>query len=107
MIIDNVYNDFDNAVKDLSQMHVSYLNSEYDSTVLNKWKETIVNKTYDVWNGMSGYDYIERHLGYRYVLDSSSLKFHPLFDDTGMLTVTIRNVGFSNCYPALLRQAYM
>ena len=54
MIIDNVYNDFDNAVKDLSQMHVSYLNSEYDSTVLNKWKETIINKTYDVWNGMSG-----------------------------------------------------
>ena len=39
VIIDNVYNDFDNAVKDLSQMHVSYLNSEYDSTVLNKWKE--------------------------------------------------------------------
>ena len=45
---------------------------------------------------MSGYDYIERHLGYRYVLDSSSLKFNPLFDDNGMLTAT-RNVGFSNC----------
>ena len=72
VIIDNVYNDFDNAVKDLSQMHVSYLNSDYDSTVLNKWKETIVNGTDDVWNGMSGYDYIKRHLGYRYVLDSSS-----------------------------------
>ena len=49
VIIDNVYNDFDNAIKDLSQMHVSYLNSEYDSTVLNKWKETIVNGTDDVW----------------------------------------------------------
>lgn len=30
-------------------MHVSYLNSDYDSTVLNKWKETIVNGTDDVW----------------------------------------------------------
>lgn len=107
VIIDNVYNDFDNAVKDLSQMHVSYLNSEYDSTVLNKWKETIVNGTDNVWNGMSGYDYIERHLGYRYVLDSSSLKFHPLFDDTGMLTVTIRNVGFSNCYRPLEASVYV
>ncbi len=107
VIIDNVYNDFDNAVKDLSQMHVSYLNSEYDSTVLNKWKETIVNGTDNVWNGMSGYDYIERHLGYRYVLDSSALKFHPLFDDTGMLTVTIRNVGFSNCYRPLEASVYV
>lgn len=107
VIIDNVYNDFDNAVKDLSQMHVSYLNSEYDSTVLNKWKATIVNGTDNVWNGMSGYDYIERHLGYRYILDSSSLKFHPLFDDTGMLTVTIRNVGFSNCYRPLEASVYV
>ena len=86
VIIDNVYNDFDNAVKDLSQMHVSYLNSEHDEAVL---------------------DYIERHLGYRYVLDSSSLKFHPLFDDTGMLTVTIRNVGFSNCYRPLEASVYV
>ena len=78
-----------------------------DSTVLNKWKATIVNGTDDVWNGMSGYDYIERHLGYRYVLDSSSLKFHPLFDDTGMLTVTIRNVGFSNCYRPLEANVYV
>lgn len=107
VIIDNVYNDFDNAVKDLSQMHVSYLNSDYDSTVLNKWKATIVNGTDDVWNGMNGYDYIERHLGYRYVLDSSSLKFHPLFDDNGMLTVTIRNVGFSNCYRPLEASVYV
>ena len=107
VIIDNVYNDFDNAVKDLSQMHVSYLNSDYDSTVLNKWKETIVNGTDDVWNGMSGYDYIERHLGYRYVLDSSSLKFHPLFDDNGTLTVTIRNVGFSNCYRPIEANIYV
>ena len=56
---------------------------------------------------MSGYDYIERHLGYRYVLDSSSLKFHPLFDDTGMLTVTIRNVGFSNCYRPIESNLYV
>ena len=70
-------------------------------------EKTIVNGTDDVWNGMSGYDYIERHLGYRYVLDSSSLKFHPLFDDNGMLTVTIRNVGFSNCYRPLEANLYV
>lgn len=126
VIIDNDYNDFDNAVQDLSQMHVSYLNSAYDDAVLNKWKETTVTgneliesgdtntnanisdtNASTIWNGMSGYDYIERHLGYRYVLDSSSLKFHPLFDDTGILTVNIRNVGFSNCYRPLEVTVYV
>lgn len=102
VIIDNVYNDFDNAIKDLAQMHVSYLNREYDDAVLNKWRKTTVNANANtLWTGMNGYDYIERHLGYRYALDSSSLKYHPLLDDTGMLTVRIRNVGFSNCYRPL------
>lgn len=120
VIIDNVYNDFENAIKDLNQMHVSYLNSAYDAAVLDKWKETIVDgmvddgneeaktdntntSTHDnsIWNGISGYDYIERHLGYRYVLDHSSIKFHPLFDDTAILTVGVKNVGFSNCYRPL------
>ena len=105
VIIDNEYNDFDNAVKDLSQMHVSYLNSAYDGSVLNKWKETIVNQpqtnTDGIFDGMNGYDYIGRHLGYRYVLRDSSVQFHPLKDQTATLTVDVENVGFSNCYRPL------
>ena len=99
VIIDNTYNDFDNAVKDLAQMHVSYLNSAYDDSVLNKWKQTIVHD--GIFDGMNGYDYIERHLGYRYVLRDSSLQFHPLMDQTAALTVNVENVGFSNCYRPL------
>lgn len=102
VIVDNTYNDFDNAVKDLAQMHVSYLNSDYDTAVLDKWKETIVNQqqtdTDEIFDGMTGYDYIERHLGYRYVLKDSSIQFHPLMDQTATLTVNVENVGFSNCY---------
>ena len=118
VITDNSYNDFENARKDLAKMHVSYLNSAYDPAVLDKWKATIVtgiaNETNDIWNGMNGYDYIERHLGYRYVLDngstnfssssnssSSVFQFHPLFDETGTLSVAVKNVGFSNCYRPL------
>ena len=104
VITDNVYNDFDNAIHDLAQMHVSYLNSAYDPAVLDKWRQTIVDgetESNEIWNGMNGYDYIGRHLGYRYVLDSSSWNFHPLFDQTGLLTIDIKNVGFSNCYRPL------
>lgn len=125
VIIDNEYNDFDHAIRDLAMMHVSYLNSAYDATVLNKWKASvyhadnvsqsnlvtdtnITNTEYsnsvnvsDAFDGMNGYDYIERHLGYRYVLRDSKLKFHPLFDDSAVLTVDVENVGFANCYRPL------
>lgn len=36
--IDNKYNNLDNAISDLSTMCVSYLNSDHDLAVLNKWK---------------------------------------------------------------------
>lgn len=125
VIIDNEYNDFDHAIRDLAMMHVSYLNSAYDATVLDKWKASvyhadnvsqsnlvtdtnITNTEYsnsvnvsDAFDGMNGYDYIERHLGYRYVLRDSKLKFHPLFDDSAVLTVDVENVGFANCYRPL------
>lgn len=125
VIIDNEYNDFDHAIRDLAMIHVSYLNSAYDATVLDKWKASvyhadnvsqsnlvtdtnITNTEYsnsvnvsDAFDGMNGYDYIERHLGYRYVLRDSKLKFHPLFDDSAVLTVDVENVGFANCYRPL------
>ena len=43
--VDNEYNDLDNAITDLSQMHVSYLNSEHDAAVLNKWKNFHLYRT--------------------------------------------------------------
>ena len=82
--LDNSYNDIDNAVSDLSQMHVSYLNDEHDLNVLNKWK----NSTY---KNQNGYDYIENHLGYRYRIQNSKL-------EKDILSFKIINTGFSKNY---------
>ena len=54
-------------------MHVSYLNSEHDPAVLDKWKAAAYKDKASVFNGLSGYDYIERHLGYRYVIQDTAL----------------------------------
>ena len=59
--IDNEYNDLENAVTDLAQMHVSYLNSEHEEDVLNKWKKSTYTGD-DVFSGCTGYDYVEAHL---------------------------------------------
>ena len=95
--IDNEYNDIVNAVISLSQMHVSYLNSEHEEDVLNKWKKS----TYigdNVFSGCTGYDYIEAHLGYRYFIQESHLDFHSIVGNDTTLYLTIANSGFSSAY---------
>lgn len=95
--IDNEYNDIDNAITALSQMHVSYLNSEHEEDVLNKWKKS----TYigdNVFSGCTGYDYIKAHLGYRYFIQESHLDFHSIVGNDATLYLTIANSGFSSAY---------
>lgn len=95
--IDNEYNDIDNAISALSQMHVSYLNSEHEEDVLNKWKKS----TYigdNIFFGCTGYDYIEAHLGYRYFIQESHLDFHSIVGNDATLYLTIANSGFSSAY---------
>lgn len=92
VILPNSYNDLDEAVKTLSTTHVSYLNKDYDTDVLEiKWKNSTYSGSDPIWQGMNGYDYISGHLGYRYVLNASSFSHNQL-------SVTIVNKGFSNCY---------
>ena len=95
--MDNQYNDLDNAISDLAQMHVSYLNSDHDKAVLNKWK----NSTYHgkgVFHNINGYDYISAHLGYRYFIKESHIDFHSIISDDAALYLTIANTGFSSAY---------
>ena len=95
--IDNEYNDLENAVTDLAQMHVSYLNSEHEEDVLNKWKKSTYTGD-DVFSGCTGYDYVEAHLGYRYFIQESHLDFHSIAGDDATLYLTIANSGFSSAY---------
>lgn len=97
VVLDNSFNDLENAVSDLASMHVSYLNRLHDETVLNKWKNRIWNSD-DCFQGMDGYSYIGRHLGYRYRLLEASAVLPSRTDTKASLTFSIENSGFSNCY---------
>lgn len=85
-VIDNPYNDFENAVADMSRMHVAYLNNAYDPEVLDKWAGTDLSGY--GFGGLSGLDYIERRLGYRLRLESSGRL------DDGSVYFKFRNDGF-------------
>lgn len=94
-IHDNPLNDYDNAVKELANMHITYLNRQYDMAVLDKWRSN------------NGYDYIGTHLGYRFVVTDTAAG-RDAEEETGSKTQTgggsiyinvrIANRGFACVY---------
>jgi len=98
-VLVNPFNDLDNAISDLSRMHVSYLSCDHDASVLNKWKDAIyTGKEDDIFNEVSGYDYIAAHLGYRYVLETSDITTSSFLNSKTILSALIKNTGFSPAY---------
>jgi hypothetical protein len=95
-VLDNSYNDIDNAAIDLAAMHVSYLNSAHDMSVINKWKRQTYTGS-GVFNGTTAYEYIGTHMGYRYVLRSSELALRTLKKCTEV-KLSLDNVGFAPTY---------
>ena len=105
--------DWKQVVADLAKMHVSYLNSIYSKEVLDDWKAQCI-----MWNGeeISEYDYIGRHLGYRFVVTQVKIscvsreKKKQTQSGTNsqisenVITLTIKNTGFANmCEDAVCR----
>ena len=76
------------ASDEMKQVHTSYLNSVWQPEQLNFWKQETA-----VWPGTgercSGYEYIGRHLGYRFIVRSAKL-------DRSCLKIVIENCGFAN-----------
>lgn len=94
-----VYNnnlcELESSVSALKAMHISYLNSDYDNRVFEKWKALVWNGN-DAFKGCNGYTYIKSHLGYRYIIESSKIKKRGLIKPDYILCIKVRNAGFSN-----------
>lgn len=76
------------AAERMRRMHLSYLNSIYHPERLNVWKNEKVEEP-GCWHGVSGYDYIGRHLGYRFVVRDVKKKGE-------LLKITVENCGFAS-----------
>ena len=84
----------DNIVLRLRTEGITYLNRDHDKKELERWKTMDCGKA-GVWKGHSLYDYVEAHLGYRFVLRKGSLrkKFHR-----SIVTLEIENTGFGKLF---------
>lgn len=92
------YNDVLPAIETLKKMRVSYLHSEYDEKVLDKWKRSLSVSEGTLWKKKSAYEFIEAHIGYRFRIEEVNVSLSG--DKTGCLKtiLKIRNVGFAPCY---------
>lgn len=93
---DNEYNDIDNVLGDMQLMHLTYLHKNYDTSVIEKWKNQRISDG-TIFDGFTGYDYISEHLGYRLVLSAAAFSYNEEAD-TADFSAGIRNVGFAPIY---------
>ena len=89
--------DLNYAIPEMFKLKISYLNLEYKEEVIGKWKNAIYDSSIannSIFQGVSGYNYIKAHLGYRFVITSINVDYAKggFYD----LTINIKNVGFGN-----------
>lgn len=89
--------DADTAISLLSDQQISYLNADTNAAIIESWKNT---SYYDdnTFAGVTVYDYMTTHLGYRYVVTNAALSFDGWNDEKASFAITVENHGFSNAY---------
>lgn len=81
--------------------HTSYLNIQWNNNLIDSWKKTpFKQKDFDYdptrVDSLSGFKYINDHLGYRFVLRESWLSDTVGADGIFKAKLRIQNVGFGN-----------
>ena len=93
----SVMSNLEICIPEMYLLSLSYLNIEYNSDVIEKWKNLQYNSTLgndSLYYGMSGFDYINKHLGYRFVIESMNGEYNIASEFK--INLNIKNVGFGN-----------
>lgn len=98
VVPDSPLHDIENCLPEMAQIHLNYLNVEWNNSVIDKWK----NSTYtqncgkdENYYGQSAFTYIENHMGYRFILTKSVFEYSERFDKLN-IKLSLDNVGFGN-----------
>lgn len=97
-VLDNSLNDLANADQAFRTMHISYLNKAHDTEVIEKWKNTRYSDSGSVYDGLTGYEYIERHMGYRFIIRGTEIARSGWKWEPAGITVQIENAGYAPRY---------
>lgn len=73
--------------------HTTYLNSLWNDKAIADLRKEVYNGTDKLYKGLSGFTYVDNHLGYRYVLKQSNVK---VSGKKLSVSFSLKNVGFGN-----------
>ncbi len=88
----------DKILQYLSRIHVTYLNRQHDSRLLDHWKNVSCGQK-GAFSEHSLYDYIGAHLGYRFVLRNARIRRRKSEKGCRLeISMRMENVGFAPIY---------
>ncbi len=105
VIPDSTLHEIENCLDEMYLINLSYLNIEWNNNVIDKWKNTYYTDAAgndSLYYGTTAFQYIENHMGYRFVLENSVLEYDKDLSQFG-IELSLKNVGFGN----LNRSFYM
>ncbi|MBO5564411.1 MAG: DUF4832 domain-containing protein [Lachnospiraceae bacterium] len=89
-----------NVLAEMFKTHTSYISHTWNQALHTYWASQTYSGTGDEFEGTNLFQYIEYHLGYRFVLRDSRLYKQIESGDTMPVNYKIENVGFGNLlYP--------
>ena len=91
---DSEYNQLSWACSEMFKTNLSYLNEHWDPDVVNRWKANSYKLNDPLYSGLTEFDYINNHLGYRLVCENLKYQSTNKLD----LILKIKNVGFGEIY---------
>jgi hypothetical protein len=83
------YSDPQNAILELLKLHAQFINLDYLESVIDKWKNT-------TFRNENTFDYISKHLGYRFVIKSGGISSKIEAGKMLHISLNIENIGFSS-----------
>lgn len=86
------------CLPEMNKIHLSYLNTEWDNRVIEKWKNTFYTEACGLekqYYGKTAFTYIQNRLGYRFVLKNSVLTYSSSSEKLNV-RLTLQNAGFGN-----------
>lgn len=91
--------DIEVCLPEMYQIHLSYLNEQWNDQVVGKWKKTLVTEDCEaadpLYYGKTAYEYIQGHMGYRFVLKKATFTYTDRYDNI-KIELKLENTGFGN-----------
>ena len=95
---DSPLHNIEACLPEMNKIHLSYLNTEWDNRVIEKWKKTFYTEACGLekqYYNKTAFTYIHNRLGYRFVLKNSVFTYSATSEKLNV-RLKLQNLGFGN-----------